>query len=638
MPAYGITNILANQRTDISLMATATCHEPLDETIAYCSNDSGPASFLFETALPGLLRQGAYSFSQSCVNMPGAQRKRLYPNRSSIVLLLICIFHDLSAAGPSIAAEPLPLPVSSWPATDGLGRRLPTSGDVDVPAIRQGRFIGLFYFLWHNNRKGGRPDGDGPFDISKILARDPDAAKSSDSPLWGPMGMSHYWAETLYGYYLSTDPWVIRRHAQLLTAAGIDTLIFDTTNTETYPDVYLKICEVFQTIRKAGGRTPQIAFMVNTEASRTARRLHWDFYQKGLYRDLWFIWQGKPLLICDPKEADAELSRFFTLRQAHWPPTVGNTPYAWHWETTYPQVYGYTDDPARPEQVNVSVAQNLRVQDGNPTNMSAGNARGRSFHDGRRDRSPGALDVGGNFQEQWRRALKLDPPFVMVTGWNEWFAQRFGKPGGPVEFVDQFDQEFSRDIEPMKGGHADNYYCQLVANVRRFKGIEPPPRPSAYRSIAIDGPFDQWKDVAPRFDDDPDDTLPRDFDGTGGTHYTNRTGRNDLLAAKVAHDAKSVFFHIRTREPITPRTGPNWMWLLINIDRDATTGWEGYDFIVNRSVESDGTTWLEKNDRGWRWNRVEQVRYRVSGNDLHLTIPRSAVGLADKASGVSFDF
>ena len=71
-----------------------------------------------------------------------------------------------------------------------------------------------------------------------------------------------------------------------------------------------------------------------------------------------------------------------------------NTPYAWHWEATYPQVYGYTTDPKKPEQVNVSVAQNLRVGDGRVTNMSAGDARGRSFHDGSMDRSP-ARSIGG---------------------------------------------------------------------------------------------------------------------------------------------------------------------------------------------------------------------------------------------------
>ena len=49
----------------------------------------------------------------------------------------------------------------------------------------------------------------------------------------------------------------------------------------------------------------------------------------------------------------------------------------------------------------------------------------------------------------------------MVTGWNEWIAGRFKREGLPVAFVDQFDQEGSRDIEMMKGGHGDNYYIDF---------------------------------------------------------------------------------------------------------------------------------------------------------------------------------
>ena len=41
----------------------------------------------------------------------------------------------------------------------------------------------------------------------------------------------------------------------------------------------------------------------------------------------------------------------------------------------------------------------------------------------------------------------------------------------PVMFVDEFDQEHSRDIEPMKGGHGDNYYYQMVDYIRRYKGL-----------------------------------------------------------------------------------------------------------------------------------------------------------------------
>lgn len=526
-------------------------------------------------------------------------------------------------------------PGTPWPASDAMGRTLPLAAKVGP--VRSDRFVGIFYFLWHNERGGKSPNWDGPYDIARILAQDPDAITKPASPLWGPIGMYHYWGEPLYGYYHSTDEWVLRRHAQLLADAGIDTLIFDTTNAQTYPEVYLKLCEVFRRVRQAGGRTPRIAFMVNTAAGQTAQRLYEDLYRPGRYPELWFQWQGKPLLICDPEQAAPELREFFTLRRAHWPFTLTNTPYAWHWEATYPQPYGYTDDPQKPEQVNVSVAQNLRQQDGKVTNMSSGDARGRNFHEGRMETAPGAVNHGYNFQEQWQRAFALTPPFVMVTGWNEWIAGRWGKPGGPLVFVDQFDQANSRDIEPMKGGHGDNYYWQLVANVRQYKGAPALPSASAPRTIRIRRSFEQWRDVAPEFTDHTGETAPRDHDGAAGLHYTNNTGRNDLAACKVARDSQNVYFYVRAREAITPSSGTNWMWLLIDADQNPATGWEGYDYIVNRTVEN-GKTWLEKNEGGWHWKKIKVVDSRVEGNQLHLAVSRAALGVAGGKQGPSFDF
>jgi hypothetical protein len=378
--------------------------------------------------------------------------------------------------------------------------------------------------------------------------------------------------------------------------------------------------------------------MVNTQAGKTAEELYRDLYASGSFKELWFRWRGKPLLICDPAEASPALKQFFTLRKAHWPFKLVNTPYAWHWESTYPQVYGYTDDPNQPEQVNVAVAQNLRDRDGQVTNMSNGDARGRSFHDGRMDTTPGAVNHGYNCQEQWKRAIELSPPFVMVTGWNEWIAGRWGKPGGPIVFVDQFSQEYSRDIEMMKDGHGDNYYWQLVANVRRYKGSPPLAKASAPVSIRIGGGFVQWQKVGPEFRDHLGETIPRDFPGAAGLHYTNRTGRNDLAAFKVARDRSNVFFYARTREPLTPPTDPNWMWLLIDIDRNTATGWQGYDFIVNRTIERNNTASLERNDGGWKWTRVTTLPLHAEGNELQLSIPRSVLGLPAATAALSVDF
>lgn len=527
-------------------------------------------------------------------------------------------------------------PGTPWPAQDGLGRTVPIAQEVG--SLRPDRFVGIFYFLWHQDVPRRSPNEPGPLDIAKIKAQDPDAIKKPHSPLWGGIGASHYWGEPLYGYYKSMDPWVLRRHAQLLADAGIDTLIFDTTNAQTYPEVYRALCEVFRKIRQEGGRTPQIVFMVNTEAGKTALQIYHDLYQPGLYPELWFRWKGKPLMICDPAEANDDLRQFFTLRRAHWPFTLTNTPMAWHWEAAYPQPYGYTEDPHIPEQVNVAVAQNLRQKDGKVTNMSAGDARGRSFHNGHEETAPGSVNYGYNFQEQWKRAFELNPPFVMVTGWNEWIAGRWGQPDGPLTFVDQFDEECSRDIEPMKGGHGDNYYYQLVANVRRFKGTAPLPSSSAPKTIRLEKPFDQWRDVQPEFADHTGETAPRDFDGVAGLHYRETSGRNDIIAAKIARDASQVYFYVRTAAPISPSNGSNWMWLLIDADQNPSTGWEGFDYIVNRVVESRDTSWLEKNMGGWKWTRVEKIKFQAQGNELHLAIPRKLLAQGKGAQPIRLDF
>jgi hypothetical protein len=243
---------------------------------------------------------------------------------------------------------------------------------------------------------------------------------------------------------------------------------------------------------------------------------------------------------------------------------------------------------------------------------------------------------GYNFAEQWSRALQLDPPFVMVTGWNEWIAGRFRRPGEPLVFVDQFTQEFSRDIEPMKGGHGDNYYLQLIANIRRYKGSAALPKSSGPKMIDLQASFEQWRDVMPDYRDLSNDTSPRDYAGAAGLHYSDASGRNDLIHLKVAHDETNLYFYAQTRERLTAPTDRNWMWLFIDADQDARTGWNGFDFIVNRSIDPDGVSWLEKCDGGWKWKKIAPVTIKMQGNELHLAIPRAALGLAHGKPNLDF--
>ena len=49
-----------------------------------------------------------------------------------------------------------------------------------------------------------------------------------------------------------------------------------------------------------------------------------------------------------------------------------------------------------------------------------------------------------------------------------------------------------------------------------------------------------------------------------------------------------MYFYARTREPLTPCTDQLWMMLLIDADRNHRTGWNGYDFLINRTMRGKG--------------------------------------------------
>ena len=661
----------------------------------------------------------------------------------------------------------------TWVATDGLGRSLPTRAEAGAP--RKEKLVGIFYFLWL-----GQHGDAGPYDITKILAADPDAMSKPDSSLWGALYAPHHWGESIFGYYISDDEGVLAKHAQMLSDAGVDAVIFDVTNQLTYPRSWQALCRVWGNIRRRGGRTPQIVFLCPFwKPGKVVAELYHDLYGPGLHSDLWFRWEGKPLILADPALSreilyveEQELDHAAELRPGH---TLGQTfraakpcnavggcfptwnatnsgltltlrldapgsaalvrqrfdkvadnawlmlsltnslppgdyvleisaptgrigwwshsedtrfahghavadgkavpgdrnlrlayvdanfaaiqncftfrrpqpnyfigpqgPDEWGWLEVYPQ-HAFTNAPGTVEEVTVGVAQN--ALDGKLSVLSNPRARGRSFHEGSQPGSEGQDLTGRNFSEQWERAFALDPQFIFVTGWNEWIAGRFKTPSGcygdgPVTFVDQFSREYSRDCEPMLGGHGDAFYWQLVANIRRFKGVRSVPPVQSGR-IEIDGNFGEWTSITPEFRDDIGDPVQRDHAGWGkGSRYVNKTGRNDLVMAKVSADVDKIYFYIRTREPLTPPSDPNWMLLFIDADSNPKTGWLGYDFVVRRYDAQTQRAVLERNDGGsYRWNSPVEVGFRFAGNELELALPRIALGITLEQG--TFDF
>ena len=347
----------------------------------------------------------------------------------------------------------------TWVATDALGRKLPTVQE--CPSVREDRYVAIFYWTWHTLN-----GSQGPFDITKILSKNP------QNPGWGPYFSSHHWGEPELGYYISTDPYVIRKHASMLTDAGVDVIIFDTTNPPlTFYKSYIALCEVYSEMRREGNDTPQIAFLCPfSKPDVTLKKLYNEFYSKNLYSELWFKWQGKPLVLADPNQVEAhQIKQFFTFRAPIGVYFTGPTaPDQWGWLEVYPQ-HGFYNSKGEIEEVTVGVAQNALSGKLAPMSHKSG-VMGRSWHNGHKDRCPYASDYGFNFQEQWNRAFELDPKVIFITGWNEWVALRFEKwyiynaktdsYHPDALFVDQYSKEYSRDIEPMRGGHTDNYYYQ----------------------------------------------------------------------------------------------------------------------------------------------------------------------------------
>ena len=510
-------------------------------------------------------------------------------------------------------------------ATDSQGRALPNAAECGPP--KKNRTVGIFYFTWLD----ARHDGAGLLDNSKLIAANP------TDPQYGPPGAFHWWGEPYLGYYHTEEEYIIRKHAQMLTDAGVDVIICDVTNAITYENVYLAICRTYSAMRKEGRPTPQIAFIANSNSAATVQKLYEEFYTKNLYPDLWFRWNGKPLLLTPPDGLTQPIRDFFTIRHSWaWSDPggwFGDGNDKWCWIDNHPQNYGWHESKDRPEQISVCTAQHAT------SNI------GRSFHAGKEPPPAERNSAAGLcFAEQWERALKVDPEFVFITGWNEWVAQRFvsGPGGGPgflgrtlkegeTFFVDQYNQEFSRDIEPMRGGHGDDYYYQMVAGIRRYKGVRPAPKATAPKTIRLSGAFSQWNAVGPEFRDDSGDTTHRDHDGwKGAGHYTNATGRNDFETMKVARDEKNLTFYVRTKNAITPPDdASNWMTLLINADNDPKTGWEGYDFAVRRAKIGGRNVMALCRNRGgkWDWEPIAPVETRLQGNEMHLSFPRAALGL-----------
>lgn len=595
----------------------------------------------------------------------------------------------------------------TWVAVDGAGRVMPGNAETGNYKYGKEHTVAIFYVTWHTANLYNRHSPYGA-DVTKVLEEDPNARKEKANAAWqSEYYNSYHWGEPEMGYFLSADPFVIRRDVSMLSDAGVDLLVLDVTNAVRYWDEWNALFKVLEEMKAEGNKVPQICFWsFNGQAIYVVQEIYDLFYAKGNYKDLWFMWYGKPLLLYNATphvdangntknlnnylyDSDAVsnknnahygdplytsqylddypdyIKNFFTLRNMWWgyknwngKPFVGQED-NWSFGLDMGVLTGYTASQlvskhnGEPEEYAVTPAQHASSMIGKSWTRSGGQPQLDEYDlpvaqyvesVGRKVDDPEAYGI--YFQERWDEALSVNPPFIYLNDWNEFTAGKYAadvtfmrRSHNGFWFIDQYNSEFNRTIAPMKGGYTDNYYMQMAANIRKYKGSHAVPENYglAESSIAaIDGAA--WDKITVEYRDTKGDITHRDYNGYGGLRYTDNLGRNDILRTKVGVTADSIYFRVETAADLTDCSGDNWMLLFIDADNDHATGWNGYDFVLNKSISGGTSTEITKcSGEASQWTGLgASARLSISGNMLLVAVSRADLALT--ASNITFDF
>ena len=532
---------------------------------------------------------------------------------------------------------------TTWAATDELGRTLPTYEETG--GLREGKTVALFYWSWHVTQDSGEP-----FNLQKFMEIHPEVKNDYNSSLWPKDRTVYFWNESVYGYYKTNDAWVLRKHAELLADAGVDVIIFDNTNgTLTFKDSYDVIFKTFAKALEDGVNVPKISFILpfwdSDYANIQVRALYNDIFKRGKYQKLWFYFDGKPMLMCDRdfiNTGDAlgkEIKNYFTYRKPQPSYTAKSTVYnQWGWLSVYPQTKYRTIGKTGVEEMTVGVAINHNYVTHSITAMNGENVMGRTYTSNGIDTRENAVKYGANFAEQFEYALQTDPSVIFITGWNEWIVGRYDSWNNVSNaFPDEFNDEFSRDIEPSKGALRDNYYYQMVSYIRRFKGCEQIPTQTQNKSVNLGSPLSsQWDNIETSYIAYADNVSDRDAKGYGSYYYKDESGRNDIVEAKVSSDNKYVYFLVKCADNITPNDGKNWMNLYIDTD-DNNVGWESFDFVIGKKPADKSYAYLQRfNGNGYETEDAAKIRYAVNGEYLVYAVSKEAIGITARSGKICF--
>lgn len=517
--------------------------------------------------------------------------------------------------------------------TDALGRRIETGSSYKEDQ----KHVGIFYSFWI----GQHPELQKSIqNIQNLL----DQGQTGIEKLkdLSDAGQFYFWGEPLYGYYNMQDPWVLTRHIELLTMAGIDFLCVDATNTFEYVKVGETLLPILRAIKEQGFKVPGVCFYTNTSSGTTANRIYENYYKDGKWDDLWYAPNGRPLIVGITENnnmasdqtryhnskdfVSPTLQRYFEVKESEWPnglPNDNSMPWM-SWDC--PQIIhnGYIAVPvAQHGHDTISVSH-----------MAPESHRG---YDNKKGIVTGDYREGQSFQQMWDTVFENenDVSTVLVCSWNEWMAQKQPNTG---DFVDVYNWEYSRDIEMMKDGYGDNFYLQLCQNVRKFKLNSGVSYSYPKTEINLDATdlSKEFENVKSHYKDFSGDALARNFKNAAGTeNYIDNSNRNDITDIKVAHDGTNLYFYVQTKDAITEYNGTDKNWMNVFIGEGKTDNtFAGYKYVLNRTPNGNKTS-LEVYNNG-QWEEKGTADFRIKDNVMVVCVPLSSIGKSANKLAIEF--
>jgi hypothetical protein len=376
---------------------------------------------------------------------------------------------------------------------------------VSAQSVASTKF-GIFYTIWHCPEVNIYPKNFGIPDVTEILAGNQTQANSPgrDSFGWAPIATMHFWGKPALGYYcLANNETVLRQHAKQLRDIGINFIFVDATNQPrvdsnaqlriTQP--FDKLLQVWNTITDA----PKVVVWVPvTDYGDTTQQKMVDYLTDKLkqYPNLQFIYQGKPLLLALDSVTymgdgymtvnDTELQQLsadFTVRRM------------WNLEPSIPANHWSAGQQCldstgfRTNGGNQTCNQSISTYNSSIEQISVVTAYQSVFMSDTRTATP-KFD-GKTLQKQIQTIFNHPGvPIVTIYGWNEFMAQRFCLAangwGGSTDqsycntqndhfengdrlFVDDYNKNYSKDIEPAENDRSQIYYNITKACIALYK-------------------------------------------------------------------------------------------------------------------------------------------------------------------------